>query len=633
MQGGCEMRIAIVQMDTRAGDFDRTVERLLGCAVVAETMDVDLLLVGLPTLTGNLPPEIGSAGGYIFDLQHAMHRLDEELACPLLLPVSSNVDDTYPELALLGAKGRDMRVGTVAPASEDEAPERETWRMDILGKRMAFAFVYEDLEYLADSNEDFDVVCYLSCYGFGLDDVGSAMGASLEESRFREDTRYLGCWFVGVAGVGGYGTDVFGGGSFVLNPAAELVALAPSFEDHIIVADLDDTWESAPSLPVASYNKYAFLWDCAALGISGYLAKREAKNCCLVLDGTLGSSVLAALAVHAVGPESVVALVADDPEFPDGAGSAAARELAASLHIGCVESEVTLDMAHGDAATYRDMVMGKFAALARLREAVPFEATDKTALALEEREGSLRLATLLPLGDVYRSDVLELALYRNTVSPAIPAHSFRAYTVPEVEGLAELALLPEMCVKFCDDALLNLVEWERSLTEVCTLTGDEAVTCRVVRRFRDLEPQRRMEAPVLRLSSRSLSDARMPLNNAWRPRVWSSEERLEYERLMRANGMPDAQRAGFERLAREGLASGLDDLLEGLLEGSDGEAEQGEPSKKASEKVDPADVERALGSVFGLLQDLMQSGTLLPGDVGSKEGPDQQGWDFPFSDN
>ena len=629
------MRIAIAQMNTRAGDFDRTVGRLLECAEVAKNMGADLLMVGLPTLTGNLPPEVGSLGGYLLDLQYAMRRLDEELACPLLLPVSSDADDTYPELALLGAQGRDMRVGTCVPEPEGEAGEREAWRMDILGRRLAFAFVYDDLERLADSNEEFDAVCYLSCYGYGLDDVGSAMGASLEESRFREDARYLGCWFMGVAGVGGYGTDVFGGGSFVLNPAAELVALAPSFEDHIIVADLDfdGEWESAPSLPTAPFGKYAFLWDCAALGISDYLAKRDEKGCCLVLDGTLGSSVLAALAVHAVGPEAVVALVADDPEFPDGAGAAAARELAASLHIGCVESEVTIEAAGGDAQSYRDMVMGRLAAMARLKGVVPFEATDKTALALEEREGTLRLASLLPLGDVYRSDVLELALYRNTVSPVIPAHSFRAYTVPEVDGLAELALLPEMCVKYCDDVLLDIVEWERNLTEVCIRTGDEAVTCRIVSRFRDLEPQRRMEAPVLRLSSRSLSDARMPLNNAWRPRFWSGEERVDYERLVRANGMPEAQRAGFERLAREGLASGLDDLLDGLLEESADAGARDERAKDASEKVDPADVERALGSVFGLLQDLMQSGTLFPTDAGTKEGSEQQGWDFPFSDN
>ena len=84
-------------------------------------------------------------------------------------------------------------------------------------------------------------------------------------------------------------------------------------------------------------------------------------------------------------------------------------------------------------------------------------------------------------------------------------------------------------------------------------------------------------------------------------------------------------------------STGLEEMLQEFANGirqaelqTDTEEAQ---SPSSEEGLDPAEVERALGNIFGLLQDLAQSGTLMQGDAGSTEPGSTPGWDSPFSEN
>lgn len=640
------MKLSIAQIDTRAGDLARTADRVVSISEAAAAQGADLLLLPLAALTGPLPVQYGDREGYLVDLSVALSDLSTRLACPCLAPIVTDLDgDPLPEAMLL-------RDGDVLPlrmssylaglAGTGEGGEEDgdgPVTFELGGLELAVAFTYEDLDDLLDERPEVDAVVYFAGYGYALDDASSVLAADLQEGRYVADARELDAWFVGVGSVGGYGTQVYTGSSFVLAPWGELAAAAPSFEEAVVLADVDPAAEGplARPLPPEVYNKPLHLWEALTLGLRDYLGKLDLAEVALALDGGAGTLLLATLASDALGPTHVHAVLA---EGVTEEGAASSRELARNLRLDLregAEAPAAGAIAHApapapaaagapraqlpferDEALLSDLTAVRVAALAREVGGMALTAEDKTALALEAAPGTCTPSQLMPLGDVYRSDVLELARLRNTISPVIPAAAMRAFRVPDVEGLASVAANDVERLALCDTVLASLVEWEQPLTDVVAERGEPVAVRAIARRLGDREPFRLGRTLCLMVSSRTLYDARSPLGLAWHDRVRAEGERMSERQLM--------------DYLQELTARSLD------LADEDGGQDAGEDGRD-DEDGGPRDVR----DVLGLLRDLAR------GDLGDRlgrEGADglgggQQGmgptgplsWGGPFSEN
>ena len=603
------MRIGIAQIHTIAGAFDQTVERMVAQSQRAAGQGVELLVFPLAALAGVEALPYADRLSYMADIVDALSNLACDLACSAIVPVPIDLGEPgghFDALLIEDGEVRPLRPSMGMRGLVDDLElrdeERKIAEVNVGGLRLALAFSHADLDQLDDYDYDVDAVIFLSGYPFALDDAASALGASLEEVRFVDDAKAIGAWLLGVGAVGGYGDQVFSGSSFVLAPSGELRAIAPAFEEALLTCDVQPSHEASAHtpLPPEVYDAPFHLWQAVVLGIHDYVTGMGKQDVALLLDGSLAAMVLLALASDALGPLHVHALVGSTA----GKRAPACRELARRLRVDQTESVAATGMLDA-----RDLDELMLAAYAREFDAVVLSSFDKTALGLGLMAGHVSSATLCPLGDVYRSDVLDMAHVRNTISPL-----FRKVALGDADVFAltlkdgERQIATEHDLLQVDEILLGYVEYDRSRAELTGQSGADAdLVDAVLRAVRLSEPWRRSTPPVLAMSTHTLDEARFPLGARW------NDERLDvveapFSQLAAAQDV--AQDSAPENREMSSLPQGMD--LEGTLAMLRDLAEQ--------VGFNPVDI-AALGQ-----------GEVVEGGSGGEATSGPMGW-TPFSEN
>lgn len=514
------MRIGIAQIDTHPGAFDETVERMVAQSQRAAEQDVELLVFPLAALAGLDLVPYADRVSYLWDLTEAVAELGERLVCPSLVPVPMDTGDDAPsfEVLLMSKEGvRPLRTAALAFDASEEAgqevlaPMPEVPVFEVAGTTAALAVSREELGALVDYDYGADVVIHIPGHPFAADDPSSMLGANLADGRFVADAQAMGAWMVVAGSLGCYGQEVHTGGSFVLGPAGTLVASAPSFEEALLVADVGGSQEKGPlGGPTPDvYNQPFNLWETIALGVRDYVAKQGYQDVALCVDGSLSSQVLVALASDALGPLHVHALVGASC----GTRAPACRELVRRLGVDQVDA---LGQLRG--FDQRDVDELQLAQLAREHGALVLSPLDKTGLALGLSDARLSAAGLCPLGDVYRTDVIDLAHVRNSISPL-----FRRVRLDEHDALSlslddgtVRSISSESELMKVDQILLGHLEYDRSQAELVQHDGAEReLVAAVLRTLRATEPLRRAMPPALLLSVHALDEDRFPLGVRW----------------------------------------------------------------------------------------------------------------------
>lgn len=619
------MKIGIAQMNTRAGDFSHTAERMVEYSRQAFKQGVDLLVFPMAVLTGPTPVSESDAEGFAMDLSSTLEALSVRLLCPCLVPVVTSVDEeamcevmliqndeavplrfsSYMASQMSQGGGLNLPGGAVVPGTSEiavDGPSPDLPRIELDGTKIGIAVTYDDLDDFVDYQIDVDVLVYIAGYGYSFDDPTSALGAALGENRFADDARSLDAWIVGVGSLGGYGPAVYTGSSFAMAPWGELAASAPGFEEALVTADVDVTSEGPLANPLVPevYNRAQYLWEALRLGLHDYLYKLNKSDAVVVVDGCLNSSVLAALACDALGPLNVHAYI---PQGLEGARRSDALELVHRLRIDEHDAEgVPLIGSHTameDPAFLRDVAGVSAASLAREVSGIVLGSQDKTFLALEAQPTDVVASAFMPLGDVYRSELLELARLRNTISPVIPEGSERAYEVPEV-GEATSGISAEARLSRIDATLATYIEWSNGLTDTAARQGSSELAEAIVARLHECESARVGRSLVLMVSTRTLFDVRSPLGLAWHDHVRSSDERISPEEMLKHLEQFEQQQGDEESNTNSDDSSG------------------------------------STRDVLGFLRDFLQSGAWFSeeGQHGTQAGSSgTMNWGGPFSEN
>ena len=533
------MKVAIAQMNTTPGDFDAIVDKMCSYDTVAHAYGADLIVFPSTVMMGCDPLSLAQCPGYVLDFSSAMGALSERLRTPAIVPfVAGGIGPSMPEAALI-------RNGTVLPLSIAGAVSNASQAkpgmaasalagspavVSIAGVSVGVAYSFDELELFASGSLSADVICFVPFEGYDVDEQATCFAPSVSDGCFVEEAKGADAWIVAANAVGAFGDLAFVGGSFVMTPWGELAAASRCFAEDVFVCDIDVKGEGPLANPVAppAFDRERILWDACVLATRDRCDKQGLSGVAVVCDGSLSSSVTCAIAVDAVGPMRVHALVCGAGEELEDA-----RGVVRALKIRDVDELATRDVERAAVALggnetedlARGLVETRLGAWARAGELLTLSSADKTELAVGSSSydpaPAARAAAFAPLGDIYRSDVMRLARYRNTVSPVICPRAAQRLCVPTDLGLECIAETDEQCLSELDASLLAHFEHNYGLTELAQGRLGEEGAARLLERVRACELARRHGPLYPLFSSRSLSEAQVPLMDVWRDHMRS----------------------------------------------------------------------------------------------------------------
>ncbi len=115
--------------------------------------------------------------------------------------------------------------------------------------------------------------------------------------------------------VGGNDDLLFDGRSMAFSPSGELRARAQGFEEEVLMVDLEN-WSG--KIAHDDENPQSQAWRALTLGLRDYTHKCGFSKAVLGLSGGIDSSLTAAIAVEALGPDNVTGVLMPSPYSSKG---------------------------------------------------------------------------------------------------------------------------------------------------------------------------------------------------------------------------------------------------------------------------------------------------------------------------
>jgi len=129
--------------------------------------------------------------------------------------------------------------------------------------------------------------------------------------------------------VGGNDQLVFDGSSFAMDPNGKVIAQAASFSEDLVFADIDT---NKGDIHATHPNEHDATYEALVLGTRDYIRKCGFSKAVIGLSGGIDSSLVACLAVEALGRENVTGIGMPGPYSSDHSVSDA-RAMAEKLNI------------------------------------------------------------------------------------------------------------------------------------------------------------------------------------------------------------------------------------------------------------------------------------------------------------
>ncbi len=335
--------------------------------------------------------------------------------------------------------------------------------------------------------------------------------------------------------VGGNDEILFDGASCVVGPDGSVLAQARSFDEDLLIVDLHPQAAAArrERLPTGVES----LHDALVMGLRDYLRKCGFKSVVLGLSGGIDSSVVAALAVAALGAENVHG-VALPSRYSSEHSIEDARQLANNLRMRF--SIMPIEPLH---AAYEKTLAPLFAGTRPdvTEENIQSRIRGGLLMALSNKFGALLLTTgnkseiavgyctlygdmcggLAVISDVPKTLIYPLARFINERARTTPGAAAAAGVIPE--RVFSKAPSAELRPNQTDqdslppyetlDAILDRYEEQlQSASQIVASGHDPCIVAEVLRKIHISEYKRQQAAPGLRVTSRAFGfGRRMPI--------------------------------------------------------------------------------------------------------------------------
>ncbi len=373
--------------------------------------------------------------------------------------------------------------------------------------------------------------------------------------------------------VGGQDELVFDGNSIVMDEKGQLVARGKQFEEDLIVADLDveavfrtrlhdprwrkrtllleeQHWQAprvvvseesrvAPKPPLAQRQIEVLglpgeIYDALVLGTRDYILKNKIQKVVIGLSGGIDSSLVATIAVDALGPSNVMG-VSMPSRYSSPGSISDAEQLASNLGIRLITMPIEKVF-----KAYLDVLSEpcRGAKPDATEENVQARIRGNLLMALSNKFGWLVLATgnksematgyttlygdmaggFAVIKDVPKTIVYQLARYRNSRAgrELVPSVVFEKPPSAELRpDQKDTDSLPPY--DLLDPILTAYVEEDRSVEQIIAMGIDEQVVKRAARLVDSSEYKRRQAPPGVKITPRAFGrDRRLPITNRFK---------------------------------------------------------------------------------------------------------------------
>ncbi len=335
--------------------------------------------------------------------------------------------------------------------------------------------------------------------------------------------------------VGGQDELVFDGGSFVAAADGSIVAAAPNFEEgnYWVQMTFGGAQPLITGLEVCQpLDELAATWQALVLGVRDYVEKNRFRGVVLGLSGGVDSALTLAVAVEALGPERVEAIMmpfryTSSMSVEDAAEQSRVQGVSHKvISIEPLYDAFMHSLEEEFAGTRPDTTEENLQA--RCRGVLLMSISNKKGYLVlttgNKSEMAVGYSTLYGdmaggfdvLKDVPKTLVFDLCRYRNTLGPCIPQR------VIDRPPSAELApdqkdedSLPPYDVL---DRILELYVEQDYSAEAIIATGMEREQVQRVLRLVDLNEYKRRQAPIgVRITRRGFGrDRRYPITSGWK---------------------------------------------------------------------------------------------------------------------
>lgn len=338
-----------------------------------------------------------------------------------------------------------------------------------------------------------------------------------------------------VNSVGGQDDLVFDGGSMAFNANGDIAAEAVRFNSQLLIAQFDGTQRQfvqqdtlAPTL-----SRIAETYQALVVGVRDYVNRSGFPGVVLGLSGGIDSALSLAIAVDALGPERVNAVMMPfsyTAQISLEDAAAQAQRLNVAYHVAEIHNIV-----HSFAHTLHPFFGNSEIGVAE--ENLQARTRGTFLMALSNKFGHLVLttgnksemavgyATLYGdmaggydvLKDVYKTEVFELSRYRNSLedTPVIPTRVIERAPSAELRpNQVDQDSLPPYEV--LDAILQGYIENDLSQTELVAQGFDSAIVNKIIKMVDRNEYKRRQAAIGPRVTGRAFGrERRYPLVNGW----------------------------------------------------------------------------------------------------------------------
>jgi NAD+ synthase (glutamine-hydrolysing) len=564
------LRLAAAQLDLVVGDLDGNVERMLEAYERADAAGCDLVAFPELSLTGYPPEDLLLRPAFVAECGDALDKLAARTGRMAAVVGFPEAQRDLANAAALCAHGRVQGIYRkhLLPNYAVFDEQRYFMPSSVDGPLFVVGGVRVALTICEDAWSPSGPIITQAAGGAEL--VVNINASPFYAGRVHEREAMLATraadasvpvLYVNL--VGGQDELVFDGGSMLFDESGALVARARQFEEELLVVDVDvrpafrrrlldprgrSRTNPLPEIDVSEarlgdqraeprveplLDPVREVYEALVLGTRDYVRKNGFTDVLIGLSGGIDSSLVAAIAVDALGPERVVGVLMPS-RFSSEGSLTDADALAANLGIRTIT--VPIEPAH-DALL--DMLAPTFAATepglaeenlqARIRGTVLMAMSNKFGALVLTTGNKSEMATgystlygdmaggFSVIKDVPKMLVYALSRERNerAVRPLIPEAVLEKAPSAELRpDQKDSDSLPEYDV--LDPIIEGYVEDDLSIAEL-EAAGHDAETVRRVARLVDRNEYKRRQAPPgVRVSPKAFGkDRRLPITNRW----------------------------------------------------------------------------------------------------------------------
>ena len=558
------IRIAGAQKSFPVGAIQKNKQTILDCFEAAEEKEADILIFPELALTGYPPEDLLLRESFVGKNFAVLEELAEfsSSTSGVVGFVDRNLDDNHTD-----KQKRDI---ANAAAIIQNGDVKGIYHKCFLPNYS----VFDEARYFAKGNNPGNVFWYEDigigisiCEDIWIEDGPSSQqvenGASLiininaspydqNKTNLRKElvvnqAKKLSVPIIYLNMVGGQDELVFDGGSFVVDGKGEILYQAQQFEEEIFYIDLDLEVKEQPKGPILEIrqkgselnplqsaqllSKNESLYSALKLGLFDYVSKNNFEKVLVGLSGGIDSALTATIAVDALGSNNVVG-VALPSKYNTEESLVDARLLAENLDIEfkVIEIEEIVNIFRN---TLKESVNDELGQITD--ENIQSRVRGNILMALSNQTGAMVVSTgnksemavgystlygdlaggFALLKDLYKTEVYNLANFRNSISSVIPQNTI------DKEPSAELRpdqfdkdSLPEY--ELLDEILRMYIEEDSSSEKIISKGIDEIIVYDVLSKVDRNEYKRKQVAPGVKLTEKAFGkDRRMPITNTY----------------------------------------------------------------------------------------------------------------------